>query len=169
MNQYHFISEIYRLLGELDDNSLRSLENISLAPDIEPIVKAFISAKRNLPNIAKEPRVPVISSATQAAELLPSPPRSALDADLSSISIESLLSKPQAGRTNRQIVDLLRRAGLEMPYRPKESRVALVRKIKKAMQDLPMEKHDNVLRKLMQNTFVDETEGWMTVIRSNKK
>lgn len=171
MNAYQFVSEVYRLLGELSADSLRSLDGMSLAPDVQPIVNAFMAAKRRSPQADKvsQPLLPVEADPTTPA-ISPSLSRPSVErADIGlSTSLESLLSRSQAGLTNSQFVALLRRAGLEVPHRPKESRADLIRKVNRAVQESPLDRRERIVRNLEKYAQTGETEGWMKVIRSGK-
>jgi hypothetical protein len=175
MNPYQFLSEIYRLLGELNDESLRSLDEISISRDVAPIVRAFVRAKQRPPQMAKGSHVPTKGAPVSIKEnaslgiepSIPSPGGSRSESESAKL-LKPLLVQSPAGRTNKQIVDLLRRSGLEAEYRPKESRAALMRKITRAIQTLPLEKRQRIEQNLTKYALTGETEGWMKVIRSLK-
>jgi hypothetical protein len=171
MNQHQYVSEIYRLIGDLDEELIKSLSGMDLPPQVRAVVNALVSAQRMSHAHKKSPTVP--SSLDEAksgypVESLDQQPN-ILREEGADISFEPLLQRIHLSITNDQFVALLKRAGLEIRPHAKEARSSIASKAVRALEALPAEKRERVIRFLLkQQPSVNETQGWMDVIRTTR-
>ncbi len=177
MNSYQLLSEIYRLLAEIDPLVITSAEQQALDPQIKQILKAFSGALLSSPDRRQAPLFPTGRPSEHVPgrydEHLPSTARYAvLSSGIRTESSDNLVEyflhlTPKL--TNRELVRLFNRSGLPTRARPKETRRAVVRRIVRDLERLPTQTRNETLKRLRSLLDVDETSGWMNIIRSFSK
>lgn len=167
MTPYQFLSEIYKLLGELDSATLTALRNMSIATDVRPIIEAFASAKQQRPVVNTIPTIePAVGERKQEDPKLPSAPDQEDHSDVQP-AIDELIQRAHRSLSNMEFKDLLGRSGLQIRLREKESRRSFVRRVHTEVSKLSAERRDKIFRTLLKYAQAGETEGWMQVIRSS--
>ena len=159
MNAYTLISELYRLLGELDEQTLRQAESMTLAPELKEIIGALAHAKgRGFPS-------PPISVAVSP------PPDVAIVDDVVTVSIQSPLFflRDRKEIPNRKLLELFHRSGLKVRMRPKEGRESFIRKAEKRLSELNSQDRNRVIESVRRLLGTDELAGWMNVIHPGDK
>jgi hypothetical protein len=161
MNPYTLLSELYRLLGVVDDETLQATDRMPLPNEMRAIIAALITAKKHGFPVPPIPLPSTPSGREQASESLPT--RVTITEPIWDLSglVDSDLS-------NKRLVDLLGRAGLDIKMRKKEGRGSLIRKAQRKLSQLDDEKRDRVLSKLQRLAGIDQTSGWMKVIHSER-
>lgn len=145
MNQFTFLSEIYRLLGEADAESVRQALEQPLSPEVRRIVEA-VEAAHNA------------SSTPRSVSSVPHDP--AQQGDDSPLAFLRAVSISPA-----ELASGARRAGLRVSARPKDGRDRLVKRIELEFSRLTAGEQARALAALRRHFGVDETAGWMNVIR----
>lgn len=172
MNAYELLSEIYRILGQIDSSVIESARKHNVPPTIDRILHALDEAvsKNGTPRMI-ERRVPQAGMDDHRSHS--GPARSEYverqaPATFRQKDIAPLLNKLAATHhlTNKTLVRLLNRSGLSIRPRPKEPRRRTLERAVEQLKAMPEDQQIAVLRSLHVLTGVDETSGWMEIIRS---
>ncbi len=147
MNSYQLLSELYRILGELDRETVNEALELGPSPQITPVLKALrrATAKHQQP------------TATPARPLNSVRPSATFDL----AEIINRIDSP-----NAELVKVLSSFGLRVKFNAGDSRARIARRAQKVLASLPPDKRHNVMTALM-DAFGMETAGWLEVIRTS--
>lgn len=156
MNSYFFISEIYRLLGEVNEDLIEQTLRMPIPTNIRSLIAALANAKKeekdNLQADEQRPNLKIQKTAHSSSSPTNKP-----------ISFRQLLTKTKK-MTNTELFLFFKKAGLTDSCRTKDSRPILEQKIEKAFKNLSSADKISVFNLL--SPPLSETEGWINAIRN---
>ena len=172
MNAYQLLSDIYRILGEIDHSVIAHALKQNRDPRVKKILHAFGAAAGTRDTIGPLPtsHVPV-SSKRPTAKPVPQPEyepvhlRPSLQPNHTLRGFQSL-TRISPNRSNRDWINLLNRSGLSLQSRSKESRQRLLTRAAQQFKKLPTHKQGEIFKRLRALVGTDETSGWMQIIQS---
>lgn len=165
MNAYQLLSEIYRLLGQMNETTLVDLAKMPISPDIKPIVDGMIRAmdKKEIPLEIKPTTQNSESQVTQVVS-----PRNEINF-LSNMPSSLDVIEACKKLTTSEFVSVLKKAGISIPSNFKGSRRAIENKIMRELDGLSEKKRRSVVDTVGKQLGYGEIEGWFRAIRDASK
>ncbi|MDM8552020.1 hypothetical protein QUF72_18190 [Desulfobacterales bacterium HSG2] len=162
MNKYGVISFIHEILYETPEEILDRAEEISQQPqEVLKVIKALkdarvaIADKRRTKQ--KKPRADVDNTSWSAS------------ASKLWNNIKTSIANAKRGITNKAVVDAFIQAGLDTKARSKDSKKKILSTIKASLDIIEDAKRTEVLSDVLGRLELDQTKGWMKVIKSGKQ
>jgi hypothetical protein len=169
MNAYQLISELYRILGDVDKGTLEEAQRMVGPSAMASVLNALAVVADDEVSQAARHSTSASRRARPARERMQSY-RLGLDAsakpnDLRK-QIASILERSTERLTTAEVIRALKTAGVEVAMRPKESRSKYLRRAASQLATMPAERRRLALDSLRQGLDIDpETAGWVQVIR----
>ena len=153
MNSYQLLSELYRLLGSLDPDTVHEARRIAHSPELDPILSALAKAtgrrvsknRRHLPRLDKEER-----------------PTNEQDDLVAKFSNEIKIFDT---RPVQDLARFLEQEGITISFRKGDGRARIKSRAQRAFKKLSKSKQQRLL-KLLEEPIDSETAGWLDVIRN---
>ncbi len=178
MNAFQLISDLYRILGDVDQQTLEAAQQIAGTRDIRAVIKAMSACVRRSPaHAAQAPKRADIRERGEYSRPEQMRPYRRPDSQLASptspaaLDIEKMLvqmlSEGSVPMNARDLAASLKRAGLFVSARPKDGATRLLRRAAAKLSEMPEDRRAHTLSTLLESLGVDQTAGWMKVIRDS--
>jgi len=172
MNPLEIISEIYRLLSSCEEQDFAAAEKLETSRETRTVLRTLRRTKHVLAKRVESALAQPLERRGEKAVLRSSQAgtiqrQNAGDRSDWASSISLIASA--AAVSVEQLARLLRRSGIEVEARKKETRLSLLRRAELTSLKLPENERKAALDTVSAMLSRSETEGWMDVIHSNKR
>lgn len=155
MNEFQLLAELFRILGSVDEHSLQSALAHQRSPEILDVLEALLRAHR----LHKQREALRPATGHPLPTEVPHPDESSIEQFISMMASSSLSHGALAGE--------LRKSGIAVAVgRSRDTKRDLMRRAVTYFRSLTPRRQAEVLIQLARRLGVDQTEGWMKVIRS---
>lgn len=165
MNGFQLLSEIYRLLGQIDDSTASDVLKMEIPADIRPIIEGMLKVSGSEQLTCKS----LVSSGVKVAEKssLENPPR-VIGNGQKEIGVSEVIQACKRLSIG-QFISVLQNAGIPIASGFKGGRKALDERVAREFGKLQEKRRKTVFEGILRSLGSGETEGWFKAIRETSK
>jgi hypothetical protein len=166
MKGFDLLSQIYKLLADVDLRAVQEARQNAGDGPVREILDAMASAlgAKNSRAVAGE-HAPATSSPKKARATKPANAKGARRG-AATLSL-SFVRESNPKRKTDELLRALRKAGLSVPMNPKDGSLRAIERAERLLSKMSADEADRTMHKLRGTLGIDETQGWINVIRSS--